>query len=569
MTMQELLKLQAEMTKKNTTSLDINTQAANDLKMDVKKLSELNVKAANDEEYKKKREEEVSDSLKKLNETLKVAIKNGLGAATGKKIAGDTALRADASGKSSGLRQFLLGGKKGQEVQDKSITGFTGWVDKQLTKREDKKALKEEKKQFVEDAMKNDPTIYARKANFAGGMKTPEGRAIAKQEAEKRFDTIKEKEAAVSKVHEKIEAAEKAGYAPLKQDLKARDDATKELAQVDTRMKPIAEGHTVVEEEKSGKAKFQADEIKAQNDQVVQEAGIGKTLITSLDIQKQQLQALTKMAENGGPGGGGGGGGGGGSGSSAVDTALDVADAASDLGGKGGKGKMLGKAGKFLSRNAGKIMKVGGAALAVGTAAYEGYNEYQDAKEEEAAANADVDAKVASGELSKADASKMKKENTDKAGVKKGEAVGGAVGGGGGALAGMAAGAAIGSIIPGVGTVIGGAVGGAIGYWGGKKAGQAVGGGAVKAAQGFEAGDTVAYDEMGNPIGSAPTSSSAVTNASKTNAELKTGKSKGDTNVVNAPTNITNNNSGGKTDIRAPLRNQESSVNNYISNRYA
>jgi hypothetical protein len=119
------------------------------------------------------------------------------------------------------------------------------------------------------------------------------------------------------------------------------------------------------------------------------------------------------------------------------------------------------------------------------------------------------------------------------------------------------------------GAIIGGAVGGAIGYWGGKKAGQAVGGGAVKAAQGFEAGDTVAYDEMGNPIGSAPTSSSAVTNASKTNAELKTGKGKGDTNVVNAPTTINNNNSGGKTDIRAPLRNQESSVNSYIQNRYA
>jgi hypothetical protein len=561
--MQELLKLQAEMTKKNTTSLDINTHAANDLKMDVKKLSEINVKAANDAEYKKKREEEVSDSLKKLNATLQIAIKNGLGAATGKKIAGDTALRADASGKSSGLRQFLLGGKKGEEVQSKSITGFTGWVDKQLSKREDKQALKAEKKEFVENAMKHDPTIYARKANFAGGMKTAEGRAIAKEEAEKRFDTIKEKEAAVSKAHEKITAAEQAGYAPLKKDLKARDDATKELGLVDTRMKPIAEGHTVIEEEKASKAKFSADTVKAESDQTVIQHDMGKTLITSLDIQKQQLAALTKLVETGGVGGGGAEGGG-------SSVAGDLAEAALDnAGGKGGKGKMLGKAGKFLSRNAGKIMKVGGAALAVGTAAYEGYNEYQDAKEEEKTANADVDAKVASGELSKADAAKMKKENTDKAGVKKGEAVGGAVGGGGGALAGAAAGAAIGSIIPGVGTIIGGAVGGAIGYWGGKKAGQAVGGGAVKAAQGFEAGDTVAYDEMGTPIGSAPSSSSAVTNASKTNAELKTGKGKGDTNVVNAPTTINNNNSGGKTDIRAPLRNQESTVNSYIQNRYA
>jgi hypothetical protein len=63
--------------------------------------------------------------------------------------------------------------------------------------------------------------------------------------------------------------------------------------------------------------------------------------------------------------------------------------------------------------------------------------------------------------------------------------------------------------------------------------------------------------------------SSNISNASASNEELKTGAGKANTNVVNAPTTINNNNSGGKTDIRAPLRNQESSVNNYIQNRYA
>jgi len=560
MTMQELLKLQAEMTKKNTTSLDVNTHAANDLKMDVKKLSEINVKAANDEEYKKKREEEVSDSLKKLNATLQIAIKNGLGAATGKKIAGDTALRADVAGKSSGLRQFLLGGKSDEEVQSKSITGFTGFVSNQLKKREDKQALKEEKKQFVEDAMKHDPTIYARKANFAGGMKTAEGRAIAKAEAEKRFDTIKEKEAAVSKVHEKITAAEQAGYAPLKKDLKERDEATKELGLVDTRMKPIAEGHTVVEEEKSGKAKFQADEIKAQNDQVIQEAGIGKTLITSLDIQKQQLAALTKMAEGGGAGGGNAEGGG----SSMIG---DAAEAIADN--VGGKGKFLGRAGKFLSKAGPGLLKGGIGALG--------------------------------GMALEAGGDALKENGYEK--------TGGAVATLGTAASYAGTGAMIGSVIPGVGTAIGAGVGGAIGLgkglydnWGsmfGKKKddGAKTTSAEMETVMGrpVEKGKPLDPDQMTQvktnmehgikpsalvkesyelalkqpKVEGVANGSSNISSASASNEELKTGAGKANTNVVNAPTTINNNSSGGKTDIRAPLRNQESSVNNYIQNRYA
>ena len=559
--MQELLKLQAEMTKKNTTSLDINTHAANDLKMDVKKLSELNVKAANDEEYKKKREEEVSDSLKKLNATLQIAIKNGLGAATGKKLAENTALRADVAGKSSGLRQFLLGGKSDEEVQSKSITGFTGFVSNQLKKRENKQALKEEKKQFVEDAMKNDPTIYARKANFAGGMKTPEGRAIAKEEAEKRFDTIKEKEAAVSKAHEKITAAEQAGYAPLKKDLKARDDATKELGLVDTRMKPMAEAHTVGEEEKSGKAKFQADEIKAESEQSIVQHEMGKTLITSLDIQKQQLAALTKLVETGGAGGGSAGGG-----SSAVDTALDIADAASNF---GGKGKMLGKAGKFLSKAGPGLLK--GGLLSTG------------------------------GELVE-----MGGDALTEAGHEK---IGGAVStlGTAGKYAGY--GAMIGSVVPGLGTAVGAGVGGVIGagvglynnwdnMFGKKKEDEAKTTSAeMESVMGrpVEKGKPLDPDQMTQvktnmehgikpsalvkesydlalkqpKVEGVGNGSSNISSASASNEELKTGAGKANTNVVNAPTTINNNNSGGKTDIRAPLRNQESSVNNYIQNRYA
>jgi hypothetical protein len=144
-----------------------------------------------------------------------------------------------------------------------------------------------------------------------------------------------------------------------------------------------------------------------------------------------------------------------------------AAELAGDLAGnkKGGAaGKAAGKAGKLasLASGAGKFAKIGGGALAVGTAAYEGYSDYQAAND-----------KVASGEI------------TQKEGqVEKGKAVGGGVGGAGGALAGAAAGAAIGSVVPVVGTAIGGLIGGAVGYWGGKKAGQAVGGAGV---QGYQA----------------------------------------------------------------------------------
>jgi hypothetical protein len=145
-----------------------------------------------------------------------------------------------------------------------------------------------------------------------------------------------------------------------------------------------------------------------------------------------------------------------------------------------------------LASSAGKFAKIGGGLLAVGTAAYEGYNEYQEADE-----------KVKSGEITKEEGQ-----------VKKGEAVGGGVGGAGGALAGAAAGAAIGSVVPVVGTAIGGLVGGAIGYWGGKKAGQAVGGTAVKGYQAIggnnpNSGAMENVDAMGNPTGGGDSSAPA------------------------------------------------------------
>jgi len=524
--MQELLKLQAAMTEKNTLSINLNTHAANDLKVDVKKLSEAQVKAANDEEYKKKREEQVTDSLKQLNATIKEAIKNGLGAATASRIGENDESRQNVAGANSKLRELMLGGKKGDE-QVQSITGIRGAIDKWLGKREEKAALKQEKKEFVQGALGNDKRAIA--------LKNLKGEDYAKADAEKRFEEIKAKEKEIAEAQRRVDASKAAGYAPKKKDLEAVDKGTKELATMDPRMKSTLT-RTAQEEAQEFDKKAKLDTVKAQGDEVTIERGIGKSLIDSLDVQKQQLAALQQLVELGGSGGGSG---------SASSVAADLAEAAVDSAGngKGGKGKMLGKAGKFLARNAGKIGAIG----AVGMGAYEAYSGYNDAEEA-----------VQRGEITKEEGQ-----------VKKGEAVGGGVGGAGGALAGAAAGAAIGSVVPVVGTAIGGLIGGALGYYGGSKVGTAVGGAGVKAAQGFQAGDTVAYDEMGNPIGSAPTSSEKIETGSKTNESLKVKTSSAPT-VVNAPTTINNNGSkGGSVDIRSPLRNQESSVNSYISNRYA
>jgi hypothetical protein len=526
--MQELLKLQAAMTEKNTLSINLNTHAANDLKVDVKKLSETQIKAANDEEYKKKSEEQVSESLKQLNATIRVAIKNGFGEATAKRINENNNVRGVEAGANSGLRELLLGGKSDEEVQGKSITGFTGVISKLLAKREEKQALKQEKKEFVQGALGNDKRAIA--------LKNLKGEDYAKADAEKRFEEIKAKEKEIAEAQRRVDASKAAGYAPKKKDLEAVDKGTKELATMDPRMKSTLT-RTAQEEAQEFDKKVKGDTVKAQGDEVAIEHGIGKSLIESLDVQKQQLAALQQLIELGGTGGGGGG--------STSSVAADLAEAALDNSGngKGGKGKFLGKAGKFLARNAGKL----GAVAGIAGGAYEAYTGYNDAEEA-----------VQRGEITKEEGQ-----------VKKGEAVGGGVGGAGGALAGAAAGAAIGSVVPVVGTAIGGLIGGALGYYGGSKVGSAVGGAGVKAAQGFQAGDTVAYDEMGNPIGSAPTSSEKIETGSKTNESLKV-KGNSSPTVVNAPTTINNNSSkGGSVDIRAPLRNQESSVNSYIQNRYA
>jgi hypothetical protein len=163
---------------------------------------------------------------------------------------------------------------------------------------------------------------------------------------------------------------------------------------------------------------------------------------------------------------------------------MDLLGGAGRLGGiakSAGRGLMSGAktAGSFLMKRAGPLAAV----AAVGTGAYQAYQGYQSAGDKEQAALENIDAKVASGEITEEQAKGLRVESRETATVDKSKAVGGgtgtAVGGVAGALKGAALGAAVGSAVPIVGTVIGGAIGAGLGAVGGSflggKAGEFIG----------------------------------------------------------------------------------------------
>lgn len=546
----------------------------------------------------------------------------------------------------SGLRNFLIGANS---------KGQGGFLDNILTKREnamaDKRLAKMEKREFIAGAKENDTGTIGVK-NLAGGVNTKgtftnpnwlrriKGNLAAEKYAGAKFDALKEKEDVLVAQNDKIKSAEKAGYAPKVKDVEAAKAARKDvLATDDMRensldkaearaekarakenkrtekveakqevVKPATNFSQSSEDKEEGKAerlKFESDTIVTEGKQAQELEAMGKTLLESLAVHKDMLQAL----KEGGAGGGGGG-------SSLLG---DAADAASNFMGKG-KG-MLGKAGKFLGKHAGKI----GAVAGIAAGAYEAYEGWGNANEKEEAANKDIDAKVASGEISKDQAMQMRGEASDTSNVEKGEAVGGGAGGAAGAWAGAAAGAAVGSAVPIVGTAIGGLVGGAIGYYGGSKLGAGIGGALTKGYQGVRNffgggpdtgnkgvqaaqkteenydmkfndgkptinGQSVSQEDymkahnapleqrpeviksiLNKPVPEGSGTANAIQN--KTN-ELNDTKdaaaNKGNNSpIVAAPvTNINNSNTQNNT-TRLPIRSEDNSLNHYVKSRYA
>jgi len=546
--------------------------------------------------------ENIKDLSKAIKENVRIAIQNGLGQKVGSGLVEKE--KNLETGNRGSLRKFLIGDVKGaEEVKKKSwmqkiedVSGgrlkvgkysLTGMIDRRLTQREEKQATEAEKKEYVKNAMAFD---FANKKNKGetGGVANlknlnPEA---AKKKAEEEFDKIKAQQKEVTKVQKEVDAAKASGFGPSKALLARRDAASAQLAEIDPRLRrnlvepAKADKVTAVQPEAANSSTFfsksseekeegDAERKKYEADSVTAETSMGATLIASLEVQKQMLEAF----KAGGTGGGASSGGG------MLDT---IGDLASNVG-KRGLG-MASKAAGFIGKHAGKLGAIGG--IAMGT--YDAYTGWNQANED-----------IASGKITE-----------DEGDVKKGEAVGGGVGGAAGAWGGAAAGAAIGSVVPIVGTAVGGIVGGALGYMGGSAIGSKVGGALTEGYQGVKSflgfggdkdkqvsatqenisakwndgkptinGKEVSQEEYYKTIGTEdspvrvePVKSNAgeiVSSKSADSAEARDNMAKSSNNVVNAPTTTISNSNSQNNTIRSPIRHEEGSLNRYVTQRYA
>jgi hypothetical protein len=394
-----------------------------------------------------------------------------------KQFAGDLANTLKTSYENK-IRPAVTGGKMGAGAGGASFfegLGLTGVAEAYKKKAEAKEQRHQDKEAFVQ--------------NFQNHSTAGKNLSLdtSRQVGEDLFEQIQSKQKEMAELQTQEKKVTEAGYKVDQENLDRQKALGAELEKLDPRKKETEAKDQSIQQVESGEAKIEAAEMSKEQMEVTkkQESDLTALYTISDDFFKKQtertdkmVEALETLVEKSGEGGGGG-------------LLSSAAEMAGDLAGNG-KGKAAGKAGKLASAagKLGKFAKIGGGVLAVGTAAYEGYSDYKEA-----------DDKVKSGEISKEEGQ-----------VKKGEAVGGGVGGAGGALAGAAAGAAIGSVVPVVGTAIGGLIGGAVGYWGGKKAGQAVGGGAV---QGYQA-------LSGPGAAAAPATAAGNTSTSTTNNNQKT-----------------------------------------------
>jgi len=600
MTMQELLQLQSKLIQKNNDSVIDLTQSTTKLGQEFKEFTQ-NFEAANDTEIRKeetKRTKELNDNLKGLKEAIKENIKSFVKSGGGQAMAKQLVAKEAKQPAANTLRKVLFGEQSAAETKKESFFGFTGALSDRVTEREKRQQTQREKKEYVDAALKSNDKQIIGVRNLAGtatAEQRAEGEARAKKYAEDKFDEIKKKEAALAEMERKISAVEDAGFNVKKATRDQRDAAAAELAEFDPRRKaefvPVKGSDKQIKQTEKSEDQTESDTLITTfySDTIKQQTEMGATLIASLDVQKQSLESLKKIAELGISGGGEGSG-------PSID--VDIPSRAGKAGrvGKAAAGAgMLSRAGGFLARNAGKIGAIG----AVGVGTYEAVSGYNEAEE-----------KVKSGEITKEEGQ-----------VKKGEAIGSGVGGAsgaiGGAKAGALAGAALGTIVPGVGTAIGGVaggiIGGGLGYFGGswlgKKAGGAIGGAGAGetpdaktatmqtlANEPVEKGKPLSANQMavadmkismGNKLNALeqeaydlakkqpkmePSKQGAdLSGASAKNEELKSAAGKGGSgaNTVVAPTTNNTVNNNNINSMRSPTRNQESTVNRYIANRYA
>lgn len=374
-----------------------------------------------------------------------------------KQFAGDLANTLKSTYENK-IRPAVTGGTSGAGMGGASFLdslGLSGLAKAYKDKAEAKENKRQEKEKFVGDFQKYSAAGQTLSAD------------TSRQVGESTFADIESKKQQLGDLQNADTARKEAGYGSDPENIKQQQELITALKALDPRMKPEGSQDQSIGKVQSEEKTIEAAEAATQSLEIETKQGQDLTALYTItdDFFKKQDKRTEEMLEalkfltNVDYGGGGGGG------------ALGAIGDLMGGKGKGGAGKAAGTLGKAAGAlgTAARFTPVAAGVLGVGAAAYEAYGDY----------NA-VDAKVQSGEITKAEGQ-----------VQKGEAVGGGVGAAAGALggakAGALAGAALGSFIPGLGTVVGGAIGGiaggALGYFGGKKLGQAVGGAGVSGYQ--------------------------------------------------------------------------------------
>lgn len=416
----------------------------------------------------------LSDHVKKLNKSFNDSIKAAAKMST--QQVGD--VTANAMGK----RQFntLKPRVEGFKENVKDFFTMRGFLDKTGIAKRGSGGLVSEyldrgeaKKKYVDQRMKTKGTTFGSKETF-----------------EKQFDEQQRIQSEIGKNEKQIKELQASGAtdAGLKRGgyLKKREDLAAEYAKVTPDARP--EGF----DPKTGKMKVSKDDTKGDDTKgnvipfkksSAEAVGGEEAMLEQNKMVSEQTSLLIQIEENTRglgrgedkptsptPNSGG-------SGMGLMDMLGMGGIGKKVLGGVKAAGSFLGKGASFLGKGALSAAKFIGknpllmAGTAVAAGAYTGYKGYQAAGEKQDAENAQTDADLAAGKITKEQADAQKLQTGETATVDKSKSVGKgsgmAVGGAAGALKGAAIGATLGSVVPVVGTAIGGLLGGAIGGIGG------------------------------------------------------------------------------------------------------
>jgi hypothetical protein len=383
------------------------------------------------------------------------------------------------------ISEYLDRGEERKKFADSRLK-----VDQSSTNMEAGKIAKAEGKDF-KTMSDDEKDIYKKQAS-----------KNLRQTYNKQFDEQQKVQYEIKKNEEALDVYKKQGFTDQQiertPEFKRRGELAADIAKVDTRLRPEGfDARTGMVKEKPQTAQEQEVSAKAPSADILQFPGGSSNALEAASNEEAMLEQnrmvaeqtglLTKIEENTRALKGGLSGGGGNqrpTAAAANDSSFGVSDmlgGAKRLGGiarTAGRGLMTGvkTAGSFLMKRAAPLAAIG----AVGAGVYEGVSGFRKAGESEQAELKNIDAKVASGEITEEQAKGLRVEAKEKATVGKSESVGKgggmAVGGAAGALKGAAVGAAIGSAVPIVGTVVGGAVGATVGALGGTYLGGKIGG---------------------------------------------------------------------------------------------